>query len=96
MVGRCFSERFAAFVEDGEVGVVGIDAVAALAGEFAGDAVPDEQGHGFVGGGECHGGELAELGEAEEGALAQGGEHAEGVGGTVTRKLPIKEKNSLL
>ncbi len=44
--------------------------VAALAGEFAVDAGGDELGHGLVGGGEGHGAELAELGQAEDGTLA--------------------------
>ena len=56
--------------------MVGEDAVAALAGEFAGDAGGDVLGHGLVGGGKGHGAELAELGQAEDGALAQGGEDA--------------------
>ena len=58
-----------------------------MAGEFAGDAGGDELGIGLVGGGEGHGVELTELGQAENEALAQGGEHAQGVGGATAGLL---------
>jgi len=69
------------------MGIIGEHAVAAIAGEFAGDACIDKQGHGFVGGGEGHGAELAELGQAEKGALAKDSEHAQGVGGAAAGLL---------
>ena len=55
MIGSPVSQRLASFVEDGEIGIVGEDAVAPLAGEFAGDAGGDERVHGLRGGGDGHG-----------------------------------------
>jgi len=85
--GGLGSQRFGAFVEDVEVGVVGEDSVAAVAGEFAGDSGMEELGHGFAGGGEGDAGELAELGQGEQRALAEGGQDTEGVGGAAAGLL---------
>ena len=70
----------ASFVEDPEVGIVDENAVAALAGEFAGDASGDEGLHGFAGCRESHRRVAAKVRESEDRAFAQGGEDSQGTG----------------
>ena len=51
---RNTSERLASFVEDRQIGFIDEDAIAALAGEFTGDAHLDEGAHCFSRGRERH------------------------------------------
>ena len=74
------SQRLASLVQDAEIAVVNKDAVAALAGEFAGDAGSDESLHGFGGGGKSHVLSVTHVFERQHRALAKGREDAQGVG----------------
>ena len=49
-----FSKRLTSFIKDTEVGVINENAVAALTGEFAGDADGNKVLHGFTGCREAH------------------------------------------
>jgi hypothetical protein len=68
------------FIKDAEVGVINENAVAALTGEFAGNAHGNKVLHGFTGCREAHLVLAAEVAEIQDGAFAQGGKDAESVG----------------
>ena len=81
------SEGFPAFVQDLQVGVIHKDAVAALAGVFAGDTGGDQVHHALRRGREVHGTGLAHLPEGKHRAPSKGGEHPQRVGGPATQGL---------
>ena len=62
-----------------------------MPGKLAGDAGCDEVLHRLGGGGEGHGGVLAELFEAKHGALAECSENAQGAGSSATGLLGVAE-----
>lgn len=69
------------FVEEVEIGVVGEDTVAALAGQLAGDAGGDQRLHGLGGGGERHPMAVAQEFHGEHRPLPQGVKDAKRAGG---------------
>jgi hypothetical protein len=75
------SQRLTSFIKDAEVGVINENAVAALTGEFAGDADGNKVLHGFTGCWEAHLVLAAEVAESQDGAFAQRGKDAQNVGG---------------
>ena len=81
------SERLPAFVQDPQVGVVDKDAVASLAGVFAGDTGGDQVQHTLRRGRKVHGGGSAYLPEGKHRAFSKGGEHPQGVGSPATEGL---------
>lgn len=81
------SEGLPTLVQDLQVGVVDKDAVASLAGVFAGDTGGDQVHHALRRGRKVHGSGLAYLPEGKHRACSKGGKHPQRVGSPATQGL---------
>ena len=74
------SQRLAAFVEDGQIGIIHEDAVTALGGEFSSNAHPNQRLHRFGGGRKRHGVSIAQILQRKHRSFSQSRQDPEGIG----------------